>query len=50
MSSTPSSKQPSGKLSPELVAMLKALTPAQREQAIAMAAQLLAKKAHRPKG
>ena len=47
MSTPPSSKKPPAKPSPELVAALKALTPAQREQAIAMAAQLLAKKAHR---
>jgi hypothetical protein len=47
MTTPPSPKKPPAKLSPELVAQLKALTPAQREQAMTMAAQLLAKKAHR---
>jgi hypothetical protein len=47
MTTTPPPKKPPGKLSPELVAKLRSLTPAQREQAISIAAQLLAKKAHR---
>ncbi len=47
MSTAPQSKKPSGKLSPELVAKLQALTPEQREQAIRIAARLLAIKAHR---
>lgn len=49
LTATPTPKKPPGTPSAELVAKLKALTPAQREQVIAMAAQLLAKKAHRPK-
>jgi hypothetical protein len=47
MSTTPNAKKPSGNFSPELVAMLKAATPAQREQATGIAARLLAIKAHR---
>jgi hypothetical protein len=47
MSTPPGPKKSPAKLSPALATELKALTPVQRERAIAMAAQLLAKKADR---
>ena len=47
MNTTQQPKKPSGQLSPELVAMLKKLSPAQREQAIKVAAALLNKRAER---
>lgn len=47
MSTTLNAKEPSGKFSPETVAAIKAATPAQRERAAAIAAMLLAIKAHR---